>query len=104
MKGESIGIPIPAAAAPSNGDPIRVEDFVDMWIQFNTGTATVGGLQVQGSIDGVNFFDVGSAFAAGTSGTLEVSPKKLHRLRLRKTVDFDQPDATLTLGAFNAND
>lgn len=104
MNGQHIPIPIPSAAAPSDGEALHVEDFGEMWVQYAPGSVTVGGLQIQGSIDGANFFDIGSAFSGATAGTLEVSPKKLTKLRCQKTVDLNAANAVLTLGFFSLND
>lgn len=104
MNGQHIPIPIPTASAPSDGEALRVEDFSDMWIQYHPGAVTVGTMQIQGSIDGENFFDIGSAFSGATPGTLEVTPKKLTSLRCRKTVDLNASDARLTLGFFVVSD
>jgi len=99
MRGETYSIALTVAGGV--GAAQNVEDLTDMWLQLATVSGSpTGTIQIEGSIDGEHFFNVGTALTA--SGTLEVSPKKLKRLRANVTGAISGGVWALTLGAFNA--
>ncbi len=98
MKGETYTIEL--VTTTGAGAPQDVRDLSAMWLQLATVSgAPTGTIQIEGTIDGEHYFNVGSALTA--DGTLEVSPPKLTRLRANVTVQIADGVWLLTLGAFN---
>jgi hypothetical protein len=61
MRHEVRTVPLPSPLATGAGDPIDVGELTDKAVQV-TGTFTAS-IQLQGSLDGTNFEDLGSAIS-----------------------------------------
>lgn len=88
MRGDFKRLDIPTAAAPQDGVAMNTEDLSEKWIQIVTAGATVGTVQLQGSIDEVNFVDIGAPLPLITPVFLEI-PQTVARVRIQTTVTPD---------------
>lgn len=78
-------------SAVATGQNSNVVDFFsvrkDFGVQVNySGTITTASIQLQGSIDGTNFFNIGSAYTTTTSGYFAVTNQPVRFVRVAVTI------------------
>lgn len=97
MRHETVTLKVVAAATTGPSDSALVDDLVNKWVQV-TGIAGGTTLQIEGTIDGTNFFDMLTSVISA-DGCYEL-PQAVKRLRTNRKVGGSGAP-TVTLGAHN---